>query len=121
MLTTSQAALEVSNKEEQGVLEVSHKENQDLRIGVWMEYFPDWLVGLGRDGISRLLGFLIDGAAVGNLPVKWELWGPTWAYDHLNQFLNELDPKSRRCCRVHRSDHTKLRARVRLRHHAGGG
>jgi hypothetical protein len=67
-----------------------------------MELLPDWLDWLGRDGTSRLLGFVIEGAA-GGLPIIWEFWVPVWAYDATAGFLDELSPQARRRCTIHRS------------------
>lgn len=89
-----------------------------LRVGVWMEYFPDWLVGLGRDGISRLIGYVVTGAAeaaagqartatapapataAGIGPVRFEFWGPSFAQEALQRFVADLPPAARALCRV---------------------
>jgi glycosyltransferase involved in cell wall biosynthesis len=71
-----------------------------LRIGIWMEYFPDWLVALGRDGISRLIGYVVTGFAEAGLPAGFTLWGPSFAQDKMRQFVAELPEAARDICSV---------------------
>lgn len=71
-----------------------------LRIGVWMEFFPDWLVALGHDGISRLIGYVVTGFAEAGLPVRFVFHGPSFAQDPLQRFVAGLPAAARAICTV---------------------
>jgi len=77
-----------------------------LRIGIWMEYFPDWLVSFGHDGISRLIGYLLSGFEDRTADeVEFVFWGPTFAQDKINDFVETLHPNVKALCRVATPSH----------------
>ena len=81
-------------------------QDRPFRVGIWMEYFPDWLVALGQDGISRLIGYVLGGFA-GRDPadIEFVFWGPSFAQDKINALVDALDPDVRQLCRVARPSH----------------
>lgn len=67
------------------------KAGKTLTVGVWVELPPG--ARFRYEGITRLIGFYIEGAA--GLPVKFKFYAPSWQAEEVQKFIEELAPKAR--------------------------